>query len=187
MEAKRIHQVKNSVPLFFYYMHIVPIKCFLLYVWVATTLVEDHGHKTQTKTKGNQYQWWRPFTVSLFQIHDLPAPHAVVAPRLKLIVTRVCSLSANHAVLRAIILPALVALQMSHNDPLPTSCIIQCRCSWLSLPLTMNYSMSVCGNWRWKWSAPIVIVLCRVFFVDWATGYRMHLPCLNWQFFVNMV
>lgn len=139
---------------------IVPIKCSLLYVCVATMLVEDHGHKTQTKTKGNQYQWWRPFTVSLFQIHDLPPPHAVVAPRLKLIVTHICSLSANHTVLQAIILPAMVGPQMSHNDPLPTSCIIWCRCSWQSLPLTMNYSVLMC-ELVVHWSTSVFTDVCR--------------------------
>lgn len=70
-------------------------------------LLDGHGHKTSTKAKNNRYEWWRPFTVSLFQIHDLPQPHAVVAPRLELTVSHICSLSANHMVLQAIILPAL--------------------------------------------------------------------------------
>lgn len=44
------------------------------------------------------------FTLSLFQIHDLPPPRTAVAPWLQLIVTHICSLSANHTQLQAVIL-----------------------------------------------------------------------------------
>lgn len=72
------------------------------------------------------------------------------SPGLKLIVAHICLLSANHLLLTAIICQYLVALQMSHNDPPPpltltpppwhacTTCIVQWRCAWHSLPLTMN-------------------------------------------------